>query len=329
MSKQSNKKNAPRRDVYADIAERVIESLENGSAPWLKPWKGGNDLPRNLRSGKAYRGINVWLLLMTADASGYGSPYWLTFKQAKELGGSVRKGEHGTRIVFWKPIKRTEVDEKGEEKERGGMLARVYTVFNLEQTDGVRIPKGRIPEPTELDELPVAEENRDVAQEVVELLEAYVEGQGIAVSHGGSRAYYRPSTDAIRMPEADDFDTLGHYASTLAHECGHSTGHGKRLARKEVADPTAFGSHEYGVEELVAEFTATFVCGINGLDRSDIVENSAAYLRSWREKIAADHRLVVTAAQRAQKAADMILGDVEGNEKPADQIGSGEVGLAA
>ena len=270
--------------VYEIVTERILTELERGNVPWHKPWSGEQSMPRNLTSGKLYRGCNVFLLGM----QGYGSPYWLTYKQAQARGGSVRKGEKASPIVFWKWLEKK--DETGK-LQRVPML-RYFSGFNVEQCDGLEYPK---PEPKpEFDPI-------DAAEKLAANYRA-----GPKLQHGGGRAYYRPSTDTVQMPERSAFANGPEYYSTLFHELGHSTGHDSRLKRKGITDPIHFGSHSYSKEELVAEMTAAFLCGFSGIDQT--VENSAAYLRSWIQALKGDAKLVVQAAAQAQKASDHIRG---------------------
>ena len=273
--------------IYQIITDRIIDMLDAGTVPWRKPWKNACELPQNLISKKAYRGINI----LTLGASGYGSPYWLTFKQAKSLGGMVRKGEKGTPVVFWKFIDVTD-KETGEEKRVP--LLRYYTVFNVEQTDG--IDESKIPA---VAELPDNFNPIDEAEKIIDESEDLPE-----IKHAGDRAFYRPSTDTITMPKQSQFFGTEEYYSTLFHECVHSTGHESRLDR--LSKDASFGSTDYSKEELVAEMGAAMLCGLTGIETATI-ENSAAYIDGWRKKINDNVKLVITAAGKAQKAVDYIL----------------------
>lgn len=290
-----------KRDPYQIITDRVCEILESGTVPWRKPWRGGEGgMPRNLKSGKAYRGVNVFTLAL----AGFSSPYFLTYKQAKDLGGQVRKGERGMPVVFWKWLKRTEVDEAtGEESTKTRPMLRLYTVFNVEQCDG-------------LNEHPAVVEREDAVwddNDPIPACEAVVAGYESAptIEHVHQSAWYRPSTDTVNVPEIGLFDSPEAYYSTMFHELGHSTGHASRLGRKSITDLQGFGTHSYSREELIAEMTAAFLCGMTGIEGSTL-DNSAAYLAHWMERLREDNRLIVVAAQQAQKAADLILG----NERP-------------
>ena len=275
----------PHASVYEIVTERILAELEKGQVPWRKPWR--TLPPANLVSKKPYRGINVFLLAL----QGYGSQYWLTFNQAKQLGGNVRKGEHGTKIVFWKFDTYETETADGETEERKSAFLRYYTVFNLEQTEGLKA----------LLALPPAFP--------IQLAEEIVKGmQNPPAFEQDFQAAYIPSRDVITMPSRTAFESQAEYYSTLFHELTHSTGHTKRLAREGFDSPQQFGSLSYSREELIAEMGSAMLCGIAGIERSTI-SNSAAYLQSWIKRLKADSRLVVSASSAAQKAADYILGE--------------------
>lgn len=283
-------------DVYAIVTERIVRLLEQGTIPWQKPWVGESGAPRNLVSGKPYRGVNTFLL----HAMSYASPFWVTFKQAKELGGSVKRGEHACPVVFWKWL---ELDEPGsgpDNRKRVPFL-RYYSVFNVAQCEG--IPAERIPT--------VDGGRRE--HNAIEAAEAIVNAmpKRPEIRLGGGRACYQPAADRVCMPELGTFRTPEDFHSVLFHELTHATGHESRLNRKGVSGTdgewSAFGSAPYAREELVAEMGAAFLCGHAGIVERT-VENSAAYVASWLERLKNDAKLVVTAAAQAQKAADFILG---------------------
>ncbi len=259
--------------AYDVITDRIVSELQKGTIPWRKPWGGPDQEPRNLQSRKPYRGVNVFLL----GCQGFESPYWVTFKQAQGMGGHVRKGEHGSPVVFWKWLEKRDA-ETGELK-RVPML-RYYTTFNVEQTEGIPYPK-----PELRTFCPI--------QEAEGIVASYPNAP--AVEHGGGRAFYVPSRDRIKLPLRESFHSDAEYYSTLFHEMGHSTGHASRLNRKTLTDAAMFGDHNYSREELVAEMTAAFLCGCSGIEQSTL-ENSAAYLRGWVRVLRGEARLVVQAA---------------------------------
>ncbi|MFQ5589573.1 MAG: ArdC family protein [Phycisphaerae bacterium] len=273
-------------DAYDKITSRVIELLEQGTVPWHKTWTG-DSMPRNAVSNKSYRGMNVFLLM----AAGYTSPYWLTYKQATELGGCVRKGEKAMPVVFWKRIMVEDKDDPDNTK--CVPLLRYYSVFNVDQCNDIDMPTT---------ETPKREHNP------IQDAEAIVAGMPNRpeIRHGGGRACYRPSLDMVSMPPADRFETGSAYYNVLFHELTHATGHKDRLNRNGCIEGAAFGSHTYSREELVAEMGAAFLCGHAGLLTATI-DNSAAYIANWLERLRNDRKLVVTAAAQAQKASDFIL----------------------
>jgi antirestriction protein ArdC len=286
--------------VYQVITDRILDLLDKGVVPWRKGWTGGGTsrMPRNIY-GRAYRGINLWLLA----SLGYESPYFLTYKQAQKLGGKVRKGERGMSVVLWQPFEKQVMDENtGKMVTKKWLNLRYYTVFNIAQTEGCKFPK-KVNEslnPTTTAE-PVDEFNSIEAAEAI--FDGWT-GKPVVAYDGNDRAYYVPSEDVVHLPRKAQFRGSGEYYSTLFHELAHSTGHKSRLNRDQTG---YFGSHNYGTEELTAEFTAAFLNGMAGLD-PEVIENNAAYINSWKNTIKADPKLVVTAAGRAQKAADLILG---------------------
>jgi antirestriction protein ArdC len=271
--------------VYEIITDQIVKALEAGTVPWRKPWRTMGDAPKNLVSGKPYRGINIFMLAFQR----WGSPYWLTFKQCRDRGGRIRKGEHGTPIVFWKTFDDKEKTDKNGKPVKRWML-RYYKVWNVEQTEGIDYPK---PEMIEHDPIP----------ECVAVVDGW-DGKPEIV-HGGGRACYSNRDDRVTMPELGRFDEPAEYYSTLFHELGHSTGHEKRLNRDMSG---CFGSRPYSVEELCAEMIAAMICGHCGIETKTL-DNSAAYIATWLGRIKGDPKLVVTAASKAQKGADMILGD--------------------
>ena len=293
-------------DVYQIITDKMISLLEAGTIPWQKPWKttkGGKQiLPKNFISNKNYNGINLFLLSCTP----YESNLWLTYNQAKGKGGSVKKGEKGFPVVFWNFLDKKDrasgqivVGPNGK-VERIPLL-RYYTVFNIEQCEGIEIPKSKTP---------LEEEQKIVfcPNEEAEKIWQGMPGKP-ELLFGGNAAYYSPSLDIVKMPEKESFVSPAHYYSVLFHEVTHSTGHKSRLARKGFGEderlPT-FGSSDYSKEELIAEMGACFLCGFAGIVNETQVD-SASYLASWIAKLKGDSRLIVTAAAQAQKAANYVL----------------------
>ncbi len=283
---------------YDVVTERIISLIEKGACPWRMPWsQSGLVAQANANSKACYRGINQILTMMTSYSCGYEYNMWLTYKQAKELGGQVRKGEKGCPIVRFGKF---EVEQDDVKKELA--FLRHFTVFNLAQIDDL---------PEELYESAKVSREERTEFERIEKCEEIVSGwsEGPEIIHGGNRACYSPNQDIVKMPPQAAFDTDEAYYATLFHELGHATGHVDRLARKAFRDKNfkGFGSYEYGAEELVAEFTSAFVCSAAGIDNDDLSNQTAGYLDNWVKAIKADPKLLVVAAGQAQKAADMIL----------------------
>jgi len=272
--------------IYDQITERIIALLEKGTIPWRKPWKAQTGLPRNLITKRAYRGINVLLL----HSMHYESPYWLTFRQALELGGNVRKGEKACPVVFWKQLERE--DKLTGDKEKIPMM-RFYFVFNVAQCDGLK-------------SLPMPEsETLNTPSKPEEIIAAMP--QRPEIKHGMGKAFYSPSADMVGMLNRTSFEKDAGYFATLFHELVHATGHTSRLNRPTLMESTGFGSNPYCKEELIAEMGAAFLCGQAGIAES-VLENSASYVQHWLEQLKEDKKLIVQAAAQAQKAADFILG---------------------
>jgi len=284
-------------NVYEIITSQILEKLKQGVIPWSKPWDPSTEMPRNLNSKKEYRGINVWVLLN----KGYESPFWVSFKQCKAIGGSIKKGEKGTPVVFWKWMKEEKTEDSGtEEKQETDIkkapILRYYRVFNVEQTTIAeeKIPVIQNPEGNGFSPIQNCER---IVREMPNKPE---------IRKSGIKAYYRPSADLVNMPRPESFISSGKYYSTLFHELVHSTGHPSRLDRKTILDVAPFGSPNYSREELIAEMGAAFLCGTAGIENTTI-ENSAAYIQSWLEVLKNDSKMVVIAASQAQKAAEYIL----------------------
>ena len=300
-SSKSPRKGQDRRpDVYQIVTDQVIELLERGEIPWSKPWRGGvAGMPKNAISRKPYRGINVFMLGMTAEFKGYDSPYWVTFKQARELGGSVRKGEKSSLVVFWKVLEKD--NPKKPDTPDTFPVLRYYRVFNVAQCDSLNFSK--LPDDA-VDDTPDLEFSPIAACENV--LKHFIKRPNIL--HNEQQAYYSPQRDVINMPKPETFTDEQHYYCVLFHELTHSTGHERRLNRPGITDLAAFGSTCYSKEELVAEMGAAFLSGMCEIT-SHTIENSAAYIQGWLRKLKSDSKLVVQAAAQAQKAADYILGE--------------------
>lgn len=289
------KKQQARVDKYKQITDMVIASLEKGVVPWHKPFGGESMAPRNFVSKRRYSGGNVFLLGM----AGYDAPYWLTFNQAKGLGGSIRKGESATHVTFFNF---REVEGDDGEKNTIPILG-TKAVFNIEQTEGI---EWEMPAPRNSEASPIEDAERLVA--------GYEDAPQIVHKNDG-RAYYSPARDVVSLPEMSDFDSVEHYYGTLFHELVHSTGHESRLNR-DIKN--GFGGEQYSREELVAEMGAMFLCSEVGLETT--YDNSAAYIGSWIKALQNDHKMIIWAAGRAQKAADRIIGKEDAAENDEKKV---------
>lgn len=300
--------------IYAMVTDAILAAMENGTVPWRKPWStAGNGLPLRMSNGKAYRGINVWLLSAMAMGNGYDSPYWGTYDNIAKASGMVKKGnrwispdgtprgiragEKSTVVVFWKRI--IVKDDKSPDGTKAIFMLRYYRVFNASQADG--LPAKYYPAKREAVSEPEAIESAE------SIVSTYAANGGPSVAYSAQgQAFYTAANDAITLPERSQFKTAGGMYHTLFHEFGHSTGHESRLAREGVTGFDHFGSGRYAAEELIAEMTGAFLAADAGIDSE--IENNAAYIKSWMRELTNDPKLVVKAAQKAQKAADHIRG---------------------
>lgn len=278
--------------TYQIITDKMIEALESGVVPWRRPWTP-TDAPRNIR-GTFYRGVNKLLLQWAQIKAGYKSNTWLTPKQAIELKANF-KGQKTTMVVFWKIGKAID-RESGEEKKT--FLLRYYNVLNVEQCEGLTLPAD--PEQIPIDPIESAEAVYSHMQNAPRL------------EHGGDSAFYSPSLDFVQMPPRDTFKSAEGYYATLFHELAHSTGHATRLGRFTADHSHNFGGQDYSKEELVAEMTSNFVCSTIGIQND--FDNSAAYINSWIQALKNEKTWIVSAAAKAEKAADYILGRTDDDE---------------
>jgi antirestriction protein ArdC len=286
-----------RTDVYQKITDQIVAALEQGVRPWHQPWQAEHSAGRITRplrgNGIPYQGINVLMLWSAAIDKGYAAPIWMTFKQAIELKASVRKGEHGSLVVYADKIIRTETTESGEEAERTIPFMKGYTVFNVEQIDG--LPAHYYAKP---------EARTDSVQRIANA-DAFFAATGANVVHGGSRACYVPSTDNIHMPCIDFFQDAESYYATRAHETTHWTRHKSRLDRD--FGRKRFGDEGYAFEELVAELGSAFLSADLELT-PEVRDDHAAYIASWIKVLKNDKRAIFTASSHAQCAADFLHG---------------------
>ena len=286
---------APRADVYTRITDTIVAALEQGVRPWLKPWSvehTSGRITRPLRhTYEPYNGINVLMLWAESVDKGFASPIWMTFKQALELEAHVRKGEHGSPVVYGDRMTRTDTNEQGEEIDHQIPFLKAYTVFNVEQIEG--LPSHFYAKPTE--PLPLTER--------IEGADSFIKRTGADIRHGGNMAFYAPGPDRIQLPPFEAFRSPETYYATALHELTHWTRHESRLTRD--LGRKRFGDEGYAREELVAELGAAFLCadlGIEGEERED----HAAYLASWLKVLKDDKRAIFQAAAHAQRAADFL-----------------------
>jgi antirestriction protein ArdC len=287
-----------RSDVYERVTNQIVSELEKGVRPWMQPWSDEHAAVRITRplraNGIPYRGINVVMLWSEAVAKGYASPVWMTFKQAQELDAYVRKGEHGSLVVYASSVTRTARDDNtGEESEREIPFMKGYTVFNVEQIEGLPAQYYAKPEP-----------RIDPVQRIAHA-EAFAAATGAAISHGGTMAYYTVTADRVQMPPFETFRDAVSYYATLIHELTHWTRHPSRLDRD--LGRKRWGDEGYAMEELVAELGAAFLCADLGL-APEQRDDHAAYIASWLKVLRDDKRAVFTAASHAQRAADYLHG---------------------
>jgi antirestriction protein ArdC len=284
-------------DVYSRVTNKIVADLERGNLTWLQPWQAGHQagpVARPLRAGgKAYRGVNVLMLWAAAIERGYSCPLWLTYKQAAELGGQVRKGEHGSLVVYADKFTKEGTDDKGAAVEIEIPFMKGYTVFNAEQIDGL---PGHF-------YATVAPLNNGINR--LETVERFFASTKITIQHGGNRAFYAPAPDLVQMPEFQTFRDGESYYATLAHECTHATRHESRLNRD--LGRKHWGDAGYAMEELCAEIGAAFLCADLGIT-PETREDHAAYIQSWLTVLKNDKRAIFTAASHAQKAADYLHG---------------------
>jgi antirestriction protein ArdC len=305
------------KDVYLEITGRILDSLEKGCIPWEKPWSCTNGLsPKNHLTGRPYSGINVVLLAM----SGFSSPLWLGYGQAKTMKGHVKAGSKGSKIFKWNVIQRTKegfkviqdrktkrlkaVDrnnrlaywahESDIDPRKTLILPMERTVFNSTQIDGIDFPEMEAP-----------------TFNIIEKAEKTFKNMPSrpAISYGGNRAFYRPAHDDITLPPRDAFKDPESFYDTAYHELIHATGHDTRLSRKGITESKRFGTDPYAKEELIAELGASFVCGRVGIvDRT--IKESSAYINGWIKTLRNDKRLLINAASAAEKASNYVMGEV-------------------
>jgi antirestriction protein ArdC len=295
-----------RSDIYSGVTNQIVAELEAGVRPWVQPWNAAHaagEVSRPLRHNAVpYRGINVVLLWLAALRQHFASPLWMTYKQAAELGGQVRKGAKGSLVVYADTFTRRESDDDGQEQEVAVPFLKSYTVLNTEQIDG--LPPYYYARP----------DQPSHSIERIQRAKCFAANTGADIRHGGSMAYYSPAGDFVQMPPLASFRKAGSYYATLCHEFCHWTQPPTRLNRE--FGRKRWGDEGYAMEELVAELGAAFLCADLGLTL-EIRDDHAAYIGSWLKVLKNDKRAVFTAAGHAQRAADYLHGL---QPKPADAV---------
>jgi antirestriction protein ArdC len=287
-------------DIYQEVTDTVIKALEQGTVIWQCSWNE-TSLPKNVTTNLHYRGWNLFLLNFYTIARNYSTASYITFKQAQQLGGTIKKGEKGVKIIYWATIElkadkeiQVQAVEPDDDKKRTKLVPKAYIVFNIDQTEGIQFPEV-------ISSIKTTAEKITACDEVVAAMP-----NPPKLKIDGHAAYYQPALDLVVVPSiAKSVSSEGYY-STLFHELAHSTGHESRLNRKELMQSDGFGSSEYAREELTAEMTAAFLCAITGI-QDPTIDNSAAYIESWLRVLKNDKMLVLKAATQAQRAADYIL----------------------
>ncbi len=295
-STPSNARPIIKKDIYTRITDHIVSALENGVRPWLQPWNAehaAGRISRPLRAnGIPYRGINVVMLWSEAVSKGYNAPNWMTFEQAKHLGGHIRKGERGSIVVYASTFSKSEADEAtGKESERDVPFMKGYTVFNAEQVEG-------LPEHFTAPAQTIVDPVQRIAH-----VEEFFAATGADIRQGGNRAFYSPGEDRIQLPPFETFKDAESYYATLAHESVHWTKHKSRLDRD--LGRKRWGDEGYAVEELVAELGAAFLCADLKLTPR-VRDEHAAYIATWLKVLKNDNRTIFTAAAHAQKAVDFL-----------------------
>jgi len=272
-----------KQDLYQEVTDTIVKALGEGIANpenWRCPWHGGNGLPVNHATGKAYQGVNVLLLCIAEHVKGYSSPRWMTFAQGKALGGNVRKGEKGTPIVYYNFVNRV----NSEGKEESFPILKSWTVFNLAQFDGIEVNKV----------------NSVNTSERIEACEELISSSKAEVQYGFDKACYVPALDIVKLPKFEQFNDAGGYYSTVFHELAHWTGNAKRLNRDLSG---RFGSASYAMEELVAELASAYLCAEFKIEGQ---LQHADYIADWINVLKGDKYAIFTASKHAQLAADYL-----------------------
>ena len=296
------RKNRVRPDLYQEVTDKIIKKLEEGTAPWRCSWNRYG-MAKNYVSGNTYRGINAFLMNFFPP---HPIPYYLSFKQAKDLGGHVKKGSKAEKVYFFKAYYK-DADGKSISAERAAQLQasggdyqfipflKSYSVFNVADVEGVDF------------DIPEVQSHDHSTLERCEAMIAAIPNPPEFVEEDHNGAWYNPRRDKLNMPPLNQFETVEDYYSVKFHELTHSTGHVTRLNREGITGEIKPGSPEYAREELIAEMGASFLCAATGIDVASVTDNNAAYIASWLKRLQDDKTLVLKAAAGAQKAADYLL----------------------
>ena len=292
--------NSTPKDIYQIVTDKIIARLEEGNIPWHKPWNV-QGIARNYATGSIYRGINALLL----SSNVHEHQYYLTYKQAADLGGRIRKGSKAEIVTYWnwiyvdkltgKKVSSQNSPSRPDTEVNKSAFLKYYNVFNVADVEGIDFTFPVVERKTLPDKLVACEQ----------LIQSMPNPPRL--QFGGHKAFYSPSMDFVNMPEVKHFDSSEFYYSVFFHELTHSTAHPKRLARKAEGQKNAFGSELYSKEELVAELGASFLCGFAGIHQQTL-ENSAGYIQNWLRVLRNDKKFLIEAASKAQQATDYILG---------------------
>jgi len=281
--------------VYKIITDKIISRLKEGNISWKKGWIGQKI---NYVSRNSYSGVNLLLLEKPGE--------YLTFNQAKKLGGHVKKGSKSEMVIYYKMLKKTveEKNERGvvEEVEKKIPFLRYYRVFHIDDVEGI--------------ESKLETTTHDPIESAENIIKNFKDKPKIEIKTS-DRAFYQPRTDKVVVPKMEQFKDLNKYYAAIFHELTHSTGHNSRLNRFTNDDQFIFSSKSYSKEELVAEIGSAMLCNIAGIETDETLDNSAAYIKGWVEKLENNHRLIVRASSRAQKAVDLITAEEEKSQKTA------------
>lgn len=282
-------------DIYTRVTSKIIADLEKGQRTWMKPWNAdhlANRIAKPQRhNGQYYQGLNIILLWAASVDQGFIANRWMTFKQAQELGGHVMKGMKGETVIYADKLIKTQTDDKGQEIDMAIPFMKCYTVFNVEQIDGLPADFYQKPEPL----------NPDIKRD--DALERFFASTGATIRHGGDRAYYNIGSDFVQMPFLECFAESEGYYATLAHEMTHWTRHESRLHRE--FGRKRWGDEGYATEELVAELGSAFLCAELGIT-PEVRGDHAAYIDSWLSVLKKDKRAIFSAAAHAQRAVDHL-----------------------